>query len=361
MAVPQPSPWPCLVPTARCPSLLPLQVPWPPRDAPWQGSPHPVASLGGDARTPAAGPAPQPPPCLRWRSPRRLRSGAEAEAGPDTSPGAHEVGGAREASVRVPAGEQGGGRGLPVSPFSGPHTGLWGALRSGSVSVPSSHGLPAEHQAEPAAPHCAARRGLGRHQVPLPRQVRWEQDRGTSRGTPAASGSWWGTCPQPCSAPCSLTLELHKHVSKDSGFWGDAGDTSQGAGPRSQALELPVAKITAPRQGPGQQVPKDISATEMRLVHLDLKGAAPKVSYLEQVKAPGTSQAGQGWAWLSPLTPAPGGASRLSLPCRPAALPTPVPAGRQRGPDRVRGHVPLQGRARSPQVSIRLQVSRGWC
>ncbi|XP_040430911.1 hexosaminidase D-like isoform X3 [Cygnus olor] len=81
----------------------------------------------------------------------------------------------------------------------------------------------------------------------------------------------------------SLTLELHKHVSKDSGFWGDTGDTSQGAGPRSQALELPVAKITAPRQGPGQQVPKDISATEMRLVHLDLKGAAPKVSYLEQL------------------------------------------------------------------------------
>ncbi|EOA94795.1 hypothetical protein Anapl_14827, partial [Anas platyrhynchos] len=51
----------------------------------------------------------------------------------------------------------------------------------------------------------------------------------------------------------SLTLELHRHIPKDSGFWGDTGDTSQGAGPRSQALELPVAKITAPRQGPGQQ------------------------------------------------------------------------------------------------------------
>ncbi|KAI6076616.1 Hexosaminidase D-like isoform X1 [Aix galericulata] len=81
----------------------------------------------------------------------------------------------------------------------------------------------------------------------------------------------------------SLTLELHRHIPKDSGFWGDTGDTSQGAGPRSQALELPVAKITAPRQGPGQQGPKDSSATEMRLVHLDLKGAAPKVSYLEQL------------------------------------------------------------------------------
>uniref|UniRef100_A0A8C5UMC2 beta-N-acetylhexosaminidase n=1 Tax=Malurus cyaneus samueli TaxID=2593467 RepID=A0A8C5UMC2_9PASS len=29
--------------------------------------------------------------------------------------------------------------------------------------------------------------------------------------------------------------------------------------------------------------PRDVSATEMRLVHLDLKGAAPRVSYLEQV------------------------------------------------------------------------------
>ncbi|KAM9292177.1 hexosaminidase D-like [Morus bassanus] len=81
----------------------------------------------------------------------------------------------------------------------------------------------------------------------------------------------------------SFTLELHKHVSKDSGFWGDAGDTGQDAGPQSQALELPVVKITAPRQELGQQVPRDVSTTEMRLVHLDLKGAAPRVSYLEQV------------------------------------------------------------------------------
>lgn len=104
-------------------------------------------------------------------------------------------------------------------------------------------------------------------------------------------GGSWCPCapqhPQPCSAPCSFTLELHKHVSKDSGFWGDTGDAGQDAGPQSQALELSVAKITAPRQEPGQQVPRDISATEMRLVHLDLKGAAPKVSYLEQVRMPG--------------------------------------------------------------------------
>ncbi|OPJ87478.1 hexosaminidase D [Patagioenas fasciata monilis] len=81
----------------------------------------------------------------------------------------------------------------------------------------------------------------------------------------------------------SFTLELHKHVSKDSGFWGDAGDTGQDAGPQSQDLEETVVKIMAPRQETGQQVPRDISATEMRLVHLDLKGAAPRVSYLEQV------------------------------------------------------------------------------
>lgn len=81
----------------------------------------------------------------------------------------------------------------------------------------------------------------------------------------------------------SLTLQLHKHISKDSTFWGDAGDS----GPQSQAVEVHPAKITAPRQGPKQQFPKDLSATEMRLVHLDLKGAAPRVSYLEQVRVPG--------------------------------------------------------------------------
>ncbi|KFU93354.1 hypothetical protein M959_10063, partial [Chaetura pelagica] len=51
----------------------------------------------------------------------------------------------------------------------------------------------------------------------------------------------------------SFTLELHKHVSKDNGFWGDKGDTGQDTGPQSQALELSVAKITAPRQESRQQ------------------------------------------------------------------------------------------------------------
>ncbi|XP_068062456.1 hexosaminidase D-like isoform X2 [Anomalospiza imberbis] len=79
----------------------------------------------------------------------------------------------------------------------------------------------------------------------------------------------------------SFTLELHKHVSKDSGFWGDTGDVVQDIIPQSQVLEVPVAKIMTLKQK--QQVPRDVSATEMRLVHLDLKGAAPRVSYLEQV------------------------------------------------------------------------------
>ncbi|XP_058705826.1 hexosaminidase D-like [Poecile atricapillus] len=79
----------------------------------------------------------------------------------------------------------------------------------------------------------------------------------------------------------SFTLELHKHVSKDSGFWGDTGDVVQDIIPQSQVLEVPAAKITGLKQK--QQVPRDVSATEMRLVHLDLKGAAPRVSYLEQV------------------------------------------------------------------------------
>lgn len=103
-------------------------------------------------------------------------------------------------------------------------------------------------------------------------------------GAGGAAGTPWH--PQPCSAASSFTLELHKHVSKDSGFWGDVGDTGQDTGPQSQALELSAAKITVPRQEPGQQVPRDVSATEMRLVHLDLKGAAPRVSYLEQVRMP---------------------------------------------------------------------------
>lgn len=80
-------------------------------------------------------------------------------------------------------------------------------------------------------------------------------------------------------------MELHKQVSKDSRFWGDTGDIVQDIIPQSQqVLEVPAAKRMTLKQK--QQVPRDVSATEMRLVHLDLKGAAPRVSYLEQVRIP---------------------------------------------------------------------------
>ena len=143
-------------------------------------------------------------------------------------------------------------------------------------------------------------------------------------------GSWCPRAPrhpQPCSAPCSLTLELHKHITKDGGFWGDTGDADRDAGPQSQALELPAAKIISPRQDPGQQVPRDVSATEMRLVHLDLKGAAPRVSYLEQVRMPRDREE-------VPGRDAPRGQRQSKAqpgqgrPCR-LSPPAPIPAGHQ--------------------------------
>lgn len=142
-----------------------------------------------------------------------------------------------------------------------------------------------------------------------------------SWGPPGSVGA-----PQQRCGPCSFTLELHKHVSKDSGFWGDAGDTIEDTGPQSQVLVLPVAKITAPRQEAGQQqVTRDISATEMRLVHLDLKGAAPRVSYLEQVRC---------WGWEGRAgRDVPRGLSTRNEPTLPnAGVPAPVPAGSQRRP-----------------------------
>lgn len=82
---------------------------------------------------------------------------------------------------------------------------------------------------------------------------------------------------------CSFTLELHKHISKDSDFWGKGGDVLPEPDPRSQPLDPEADQIAGPKQDARKQLSKDFSATEMRLVHLDLKGAAPKVSYLEQV------------------------------------------------------------------------------
>ncbi|XP_062820751.1 hexosaminidase D [Anolis carolinensis] len=84
----------------------------------------------------------------------------------------------------------------------------------------------------------------------------------------------------------SLTLERRKSSNAEDGFWGDPGDHPQSAKARDPSLELWGAQGGAgaearpesrrlPFQGP--------TSTLMRLVHLDLKGAAPKVPYLEQI------------------------------------------------------------------------------
>ncbi|XP_025941825.1 hexosaminidase D-like [Apteryx rowi] len=81
----------------------------------------------------------------------------------------------------------------------------------------------------------------------------------------------------------SFPLEPPKAAGRDDGFWGQAGDGAGDAEPRSRALEPPAAKATGPRREPGRPLPEDFGGSQMRLVHLDLKGAAPRVSYLEQL------------------------------------------------------------------------------
>ncbi|XP_078237549.1 hexosaminidase D [Pogona vitticeps] len=80
----------------------------------------------------------------------------------------------------------------------------------------------------------------------------------------------------------SFTLDPRKDSDPESGFWGQVGDLKQPAKSRGPASE---SKVPMPAAGKltRKQTLQDFSSTQMRLVHLDLKGAAPKVSYLEQV------------------------------------------------------------------------------
>ncbi|KAL8174905.1 UNVERIFIED_CONTAM: hypothetical protein K2H54_005404, partial [Gekko kuhli] len=82
----------------------------------------------------------------------------------------------------------------------------------------------------------------------------------------------------------SFTLDQHKGPGGgESGFWGKAGGLKQLAKPWDGPLALTEAKVEAAKREGRKQPVRDFSSTQMRLVHLDLKGAAPKVSYLEQV------------------------------------------------------------------------------
>ncbi|XP_060116864.1 hexosaminidase D-like [Heteronotia binoei] len=81
----------------------------------------------------------------------------------------------------------------------------------------------------------------------------------------------------------SFTLDQHKGTGGESIFWGRAGDLKESAQPWDGSLAHPETKAAAARPEGQKQPVRDFSMTQMRLVHLDLKGAAPKVSYLEQV------------------------------------------------------------------------------
>ncbi|KAJ7306092.1 hypothetical protein JRQ81_010458 [Phrynocephalus forsythii] len=80
----------------------------------------------------------------------------------------------------------------------------------------------------------------------------------------------------------SFTLDQRKDSGSDGGFWAQAGDLQQSAKARGPASEFKAPMPAAGRQTRKQTL-QDFSATQMRLVHLDLKGAAPRVSYLEQI------------------------------------------------------------------------------
>ncbi|XP_034986499.2 hexosaminidase D isoform X2 [Zootoca vivipara] len=87
----------------------------------------------------------------------------------------------------------------------------------------------------------------------------------------------------------SFSLNRYKGSSQESSFWGKASDLKHSAEPRGRSLDVPDVKVVAAaaaapaRQDAKKKALQDFSLMQLRLVHLDLKGAAPKVSYLEQI------------------------------------------------------------------------------
>ncbi|XP_077172953.1 hexosaminidase D-like isoform X2 [Paroedura picta] len=82
----------------------------------------------------------------------------------------------------------------------------------------------------------------------------------------------------------SFTQDPHKGAGvEESSFWGKAGDPPEPAQPWDGSPVEAEGHAPAGRPESQKQPGRDFSTTQMRLVHLDLKGAAPKVSYLEQV------------------------------------------------------------------------------